>query len=131
MSGIEPLILQLSRSPGVAGCALVDADTGMVWHHAGSMPDIEQIGEAAIEFWRVHKRLASNFRDFGTLNSSAHSFDNRVIALFPCCREPALVLICVATKTAIDWHKFRENLALLKQALPPALSERRLAAAPP
>lgn len=30
MSGIEPLILQLSRSPGVAGCALVDADTGMV-----------------------------------------------------------------------------------------------------
>ncbi|SFC05465.1 hypothetical protein SAMN05216344_10818 [Polaromonas sp. OV174] len=117
MTTVEAFIYQLAAFPGVEGCALVDADTGMAWHHAGSMPDMEQIGEASIEFWRVHKRLSSHFRDFGNFNSSAHSFANRVIALFPCSREPALVLVCVATKGNIDWVRWGEKLAGLKHAL--------------
>jgi hypothetical protein len=118
MAVIERLVHQLAEFPGVQGCALVDAETGMAWHHAGRMPDMDQVGEAAIEFWRVHKRLAAHFRDFGQLHSSAHSFATCVIALFPCSQEPALVLVCVADKgRAIDWAAWGKKMPALKQAL--------------
>lgn len=114
---IKTLLEQLANFPGVHGCALVDADTGMNWHHAGALADIELIGEAAVEFWRVQRRLPACLQNFGPLRSSAHSFDNRVIAIFPCSQSPELVLVCVAVKQTMDWAKWSENLLLLKKVL--------------
>lgn len=114
---IKTLVEQLANFPGVHGCALVDADTGMSWHQAGALADIELIGEAAVEFWRVQRRLPACLQDFGPLRSSAHSFDDRVIAIFPCSQAPELVLVCVAAKQAMDWAKWGESLLLLKKEL--------------
>ena len=78
--------------PGIEGCALVETATGMVWHAAGNYPELERIGEAAIEFWRIQDRLKVNLHSLGSLKSAAYSFSNRVVALFPCGDESGLVL---------------------------------------
>lgn len=114
---VKTLLQELADFPGVQGCALVDADTGMTWHQAGNLADMEQIGEAAIEFWRVQRRLPACVNTFGRLKSSAHSFGVNVLTLFPCKAEPELVLVCVAVKQAMNWPKWGERLIQLKQAL--------------
>jgi hypothetical protein len=115
--GIDPLIQELAAFPGVQGCALVEADTGMVWYHSRNFTGIEQIGESAIEFWRIQLRLAENFSAFGPLQSTAYAFANRVVALFPCSDKPALVLVCVAAKTGVAWAEWGQQVQALKKKL--------------
>jgi hypothetical protein len=113
----DALMAELAGYPGIHGCALVDAETGMVWHHAGPGLPMEQLGEAAIEFWRVPIRLTRHFQAMGALQSAAYSFENQVIALFPCAQRPMLVLVCVAAKGAIDWRRWGEGVTRLKVLL--------------
>lgn len=114
---VSALVEQLAAFPGVHGCALVDAETGMVWYCAGSLPDIERLGEASVEFWRVQLRQSSYFSDMGPLESAAHSFASHVIALFPCSRKPPLIAICVADKAGMAWGAWAARLAQLKKVL--------------
>lgn len=116
-AGIEQLVQELADFPGVDGCALVEAETGMVWYHAGRLPMIERVGEAAIEFWRVQQRLSPHFDAMGPLQSAAYAFAQRVVALFPCSERPALVLVCVAAKPGIAWGDWRPRVQQLQQAL--------------
>lgn len=114
---VEAMVRELGGYPGMDGCALVDADTGMVWFHGGDFPAIEQIGEAAIEFWRIQRRLSSHFKTLGPLQSAAYAFTGRVVALFPCADKPPLVLVCVAHKSNVAWADWGRHVALLKGAL--------------
>lgn len=117
MPKIAALVHQMATFEGIEGCALVEADTGMAWHFAGSWPGIEQIGEAAIEFWRIQDRLAGQLAALGGLQSAAYSFSNRVVALFPCADEPRLVLVCVAVKGPVAWQNWAPKVAELRAAL--------------
>jgi hypothetical protein len=115
--GTAELLQRLAEFPGIEACALVDADTGMSWHHAGRLQDMDRVGEAAVEFWRVHGRLATHFKDFGGLNSAAYAFAHRVVALFPCLEAPPLVLVCVAHKDNMAWGEWAAHVMALKKAL--------------
>ncbi len=117
MPDIAIHVEKLAGFAGVQGCALVEAESGMVWHHAGQLPDIEHIGEAAIEFWRVHQRLSIQLVSLGGLKSAAYSFADHVVALFPCGEAPARVLICVAAKTGVAWTEWGVQVLALRQAL--------------
>ena len=116
----------LASYPGIRGCALVESDTGMVWYHAGELPGLESIAEAAIEFWRVHARHTARFAQFGPLQSAAFSFAEQVVALFPCTAS-GLVLVCVADKGSIGWTAWGDRVQELKRALalPDAVAARR------
>lgn len=107
----------LADFPGIDGCALVETATGMAWHVAGNYPDLERIGEAAIEFWRIQHRLSAHLTTLGALKSAAYSFSNRVVALFPCSEEPGLVLVCVADKGHVAWQPWGDKVQVLRQLL--------------
>ncbi len=121
---VSALVDQLAAFPGVKGFTLVEVDTGMVWYRAGSLPDIdiERLGEAAIEFWRIEQRLSAHFEDMGELKSAAYSFSNGIVALFPCCEKPSLIAICITSKLQIAWKDWAVTLAVLKKKLLPTLS---------
>lgn len=116
-NSVAALVHELAAFAGVEGCSLVEADTGMVWHCAGNLPDIESVSEAAIEFWRIQGRLSAQLSTLGSLKSAAYSFSERVIALFPCSEEPALVLVCVAAKRGMDWNAWSVKVLALRRAL--------------
>lgn len=114
---VQAAIERLAAFPSVQGCALVDADTGMVWYSAGRLPSIERLGEASVEFWRVRLRQSAYFEELGPLESAAHSFARQVIALFPCSHVPALIAVCVADKAGMAWGPWGTQLAEFKQVL--------------
>lgn len=114
-------IQEMARSSGIDGCALVERDTGMVWHYGGSMPEMERIGETAIEFWRVQTRLSSQLSVVGALRFAAYSFANRTVMLYPSSNDEDLILICVAARQGVDWtqwglevQRFRRDLAAFR-----------------
>ena len=111
----------LADFPGIDGCALVESATGMAWHVAGNYPELERIGEAAIEFWRVQNRLSSHLMTLGTLKSAAYSFSNRVVALFPCSDQAGLVLVCVAAKGDVGWQAWSVKVEALRLVLAQSL----------
>ena len=118
MPNLQAILEDLVVWPGIDGCALVETDTGMAWHHAGCWPEMEQLGEAAIEFWRVQHRLAAHLQALGAMRSVACSFSQRVVALFPCSEKPGLVLVCVAAKgEAVSWPALGQKIVLLQRAL--------------
>lgn len=108
---------KLADFPAIDGCALVEVATGMAWHVAGKYPELERVGEAAIEFWRVQARLSEHLSALGPLKSAAYSFENRVVALFPCCDDPALVLVCVAAKGPVAWANWGVEVEALRHEL--------------
>jgi hypothetical protein len=122
----------LADFPGIDGCALVETATGMVWHTAGNYPELERIGEAAIEFWRVQDRLTVHLSTLGVLQSAAYSFSSRVVALFPCNQKAGLVLVCVAAKGHVGWQAWSTRVDALRRVLeqslvtpvPPSLAEK-------
>lgn len=116
-AAINAHLQKLASYPGIDGCALVEVATGMAWHFAGTSPEIERIGEAAIEFWRIKDRLATQLTTLGNLQSAAYSFSNRVVALFPCCDDPGLVLVCVAAKGEMAWGPWGVHVEELRRAL--------------
>ena len=112
----------LADFPGIDGCALVEIATGMVWHAAGNYPELERIGEAAIEFWRIQDRLTAHLSSLGTLKSAAYSFSNRVVALFPCSEKAGLVLVCVAAKGNVGWQAWSTKAGALHRVLEQSLT---------
>ena len=112
---------ELAEFPGIEGCALVEAATGMAWHLAGRYPELERIGEAAIEFWRVQERLTTQLSTLGALKSAAYSFSNRVVALFPCNDKAGLVLVCVAAKGDVGWQAWSVKVEALRRVLAQSL----------
>jgi hypothetical protein len=112
---------ELADFPGIDGCALVEIATGMAWHVAGRYPELERIGEAAIEFWRVQERLSEHLNTLGTLKSAAYSFSNRVVALFPCNDQAGLVLVCVAAKGDVGWQAWSVKVEALRRVLAQSL----------
>lgn len=113
---------ELADFPGIDGCAMVEIATGMVWHAAGKYPELERIGEAAIEFWRIQHRLTAHLSALGELKSAAYSFSNRVVALFPCNEEAGLVLVCVAAKGNVDWQNWGVMVEQLRRVLMQSLA---------
>lgn len=107
----------LADFPGIDGCALVETATGMVWHVAGSFPGVERISEAAIEFWRIQHRLSEHLTALGAIQSVAYSFSNRVVALFPCCDEPGLVLVAIAAKGPVAWPAWGVKVGAFRVAV--------------
>ena len=112
----------LADFPGIDGCALVETATGMVWHAAGNYPELERIGEAAVEFWRIQDRLTAHLSTLGTLRSAAYSFSSRVVALFPCSEKAGLVLVCVAAKGDIGWQAWSVKVDALRRVLEQSLA---------
>lgn len=113
---IQQQLARLVAHPGIDGCALADAASGMVYFHAGALPDMESTAEAGIELWRVHSRHPAQFAPFGPLQSAAFAFRQKVVALFPCTAS-GLVLVCVASKERIDWPGWGELVQELKKHL--------------
>lgn len=99
---------------GMEGCALADAETGMVWQSAGEMEGIEGLSEAAVDFWRLHTRLRHKFDALGKLQALVMVHSQRRMNIVGC--GPALLLVAVCARDArVDWTLWREKLMELQK----------------
>lgn len=100
---LTSLLDQLANYPAVQGCALVEIETGMVWKHAGHLPQVESFAEAAVEVWRVQMRNQQQLAHLGAQRSSICYFANGSMALLPCPGQVPLLLVCIAERTGMNW----------------------------
>ena len=108
---------RIARLRGVHGIALVDSDSGMVWAEAGLLADIEAISEAAVEFWRLHQRVRSNFKSLGEPQALAATFEHGLMWIVPVTlssQREKLVAVAIAVPGATDWTGVRAELRSLR-----------------
>lgn len=92
----------MASMPGLEGCALVEVEAGMVWHHAGQIEGVQTFAEAASDYWRLYHRLADQFQDLGELKASVMMHTHGRITLLPCGTGMLLVTL-TRQKSDIDW----------------------------
>lgn len=93
----------LAARPGIRGCALVEAETGMVWTAHGELADQASLWEAAADHWRLHVRNAAHFDCLGRFAAVATYHVDGVMAVFRCASDPELLFIAVGRHRAVDW----------------------------
>ena len=94
---------RMARQPGLEGCALVDASTGLVWHASGSSADAEHVWEAAVDYWRLYERQKKLFTQLGPLGAAAMYHATGMLVVLPCCADPDVLLVLHGRHRAVDW----------------------------
>jgi len=89
--------------PGIKGCALVDAQTGLVWGSRATAGHADRIWEAAVDYWRLHDRQKLHFAGLGTLGAAVMYHTGGVLAVFPCCSDPEVLLVAHGEHSGVDW----------------------------
>ena len=96
----------MAALPGVVGCALVEIETGMVWHSAGAITDLTALAEAASDYWRLYQRLHTNFEQVGKLRACVMMHDAGRITQLPCGNGMLLVTISLQ-QANVDWPQWQ------------------------
>ena len=113
MQQVADELERLSTEPGIEGCALVDAATGLIWHRSGSMPDSDDLWEAAVDYWRLHQRLHLHFQALGSLRIAAMYHTKGLLAVIPCCRDPELLIVAQGRHNNVDWLAWQRRVRAL------------------
>lgn len=102
---------------GVSACALVDSNSGLVWHAVGSEPDGEPLWEAAIDYWRLHSRSNAHFAKLGELGAVLLYHRKAVLAIIPCTAKVELLVVCIASHKGVDWAAWQRNIRGMAERL--------------
>lgn len=109
----ETLDTMASRE-GILGMALVEKDTGMVWHATGKLASIEDVVSAATDYWRLYQRTCHSFEALGVLRVAILMHGKGQITLREC--GVSLLLITVSTSMgAVDWTQWKADHPILVQ----------------
>ena len=79
----------MAAMPGLEGCALVEIEAGMVWHHAGQIEGVQTFAEAASDYWRLYNRLSHQFKDLTIAFKMAKNSSNKACKSPQACRYNA------------------------------------------
>jgi hypothetical protein len=113
MQHIAAELDRMGAASGIAGCALVAADTGLVWHASSNAPQPERIWEAAIDYWRLHDRQKTHFEGLGTLAAAMMYHTEGVLAVLPCSSDPELVVVSHSRHQSLDWPGWQKKVRAL------------------
>jgi len=100
---IESALSALAQRPGIHGCALVEAASGLVWSAQGRLADEASLWEAGAEYWRLHGRHQAHFDRLGPLGAAVMYHREGVLAAFRCASDPELLLVAVGDHQGVDW----------------------------
>lgn len=106
----------LVAAPGVKSCAVIDVDTGMVLQVAGA-GGAESQWEAAVEYWRLHRRIRQHFEALGELGAVVMHHRLGKLVLLPLNAGSELVLACIADERGVDWPGWQRAVRTIAQRL--------------
>jgi len=111
---LQQSLTQMAALPGVGGCAIVEADTGMVWMSAGELPGVHHLGEAVSDYWRLFLRRRDDFADLGELRAQVLIHSHRRVTLVGC--GDRLVLVTVSAEPdRVRWSDWKGAVGALQQ----------------
>jgi hypothetical protein len=109
-----PALEAMAVLDGMATCALVDAQTGMVLDAAGAQ-EHATVAEAATDYWRMCHRQAPAFGSLGGLRVLVAIHERFRLTVLPC--GAGLLLVCVSEEPdRVDWNRWRVLVGHLQQS---------------
>lgn len=108
---------RIATHDGIVGCALVEAEAGLVWHASGSLTESDQVWEAAVDYWRLHHRQREHFANLGALHAAVMYHDQGVLTIFPCCDEPQVLLVALGVHRGVDWNQWHQRARRLGRVI--------------
>ncbi|MBX3655525.1 MAG: hypothetical protein KF686_15180 [Ramlibacter sp.] len=102
---------------GLEGCALVDAETGMVLHAAGQQANIPQVAEASVDYWRLYERQRRHLDYLGDLRAQVLMHSRGRITIVSC-GHGALLIALSDDREAVDWKAWQAAAHRLKALFP-------------
>ena len=112
-------LAHMALQPGIEGCALVEAATGLVWHASGFSAHAERVWEAAVDYWRLYERQKSQFTGLGPLGAVAMYHIEGMLVVLPCCIDPDVLLVLHGSHGSVDWialQRMARSLGALLQS---------------
>jgi broad specificity phosphatase PhoE len=106
----------IARMPGLDGCALVEIEAGMAWHAIGDMEELQQIAEAASDYWRLYQRGQRYFERIGELRAQVMMHRNGRITMLPCTHGMLLVALSREIEP-VDWSALQKKALNLQPLL--------------
>lgn len=94
----------------------MDADSGLVWHRE-PLEESHGLWEAAVDHWRLHRRLSEHFDTLGEAGAIVTYHLGATMAMLPCALDPEVILICVAAPSAVDWKAWQDEARALARSL--------------
>lgn len=115
---IKAKIDSMARTPGVAGCAVVEVAAGMVWHAASTQADFVAMAEAASDYWRLYLRMNMHFTAFGKLTHCTLTHETHQLMLTLCGHDMVFVTVCDKNYALnlSDWNFRIHQLRLILEA---------------
>lgn len=102
----------MANRDGLLGMALVEKDTGMVWHATGKLQSIEDVASAATDYWRLFQRTKQSFEELGALRIAILMHGKGQITVREC--GASILLITVSTRMgAVDWGQWKADHPIL------------------
>lgn len=113
---LQEALAQMAALPGVLGCAIVEANTGMVWLSAGELPRVQHLSEAVSDYWRLFLRRSDDFAALGDLRAQVLIHSHRRVTLVGC--GAGLVLVTVSGEPdQVRWADWKVALGGLQQGV--------------
>ena len=103
----------------ISGCALVEPESGWVWHACRQAAQSADVWESAVDYWRLHDRHRDHYARIGDLAAVVLYHRLGALAILPCSDEPRLHMICLAEHGRMDWKAWQRavrELAVLLTA---------------
>ena len=116
---LEAAVQELALLPGLRGCAIVEAASGLVWCARGELADSGALWEAAVDYWRLHARNQTHFAPLGALRAAVMYHKDAILAVFRCATQPELLLVAAGSYETVDWKLLQRMTRVVGQALSP------------
>jgi hypothetical protein len=104
----------MAKTFGIEGCAVVEVSAGMVWHAAGQIEDLPRLAEAASDYWRLYRRLKSNFDSLGDMQGCVLLHATHRITMVAC-GEDMIILTISKESCPVDWPAWDVRVQQLGQ----------------
>ena len=105
----QSMMAALAERFDIAGCALVEPESGWVWHSCGPTADASEVWETAVEYWRLHDRLPDGAGALGDLAAMVLYHRRGALAILPCSARPRLHMVCLS-KGSMDWIAWQRGV---------------------
>lgn len=112
---IDKELAHISSTPGIIACALVAADTGMIYLSTSSTKEFEMMAECARDYWRLHIKNSNIFMHMGNVNNIFIQHERNLLSIQPCGIK--MILVTQAQLKEVDWSSWPATIKQLKNLI--------------